>query len=111
MAIAIARNYWALRFDMPWTICAANLFPTSSGTGLSGVSGSACAIVAEQNFLLLDLLRTRFWFVQWQHRFSIVSRCSALFRGVQQIEQVLDIHGANGFVRHHSYFPSDRNKS
>src|SRR3984893_5148635 len=48
MAIAIARNYWALRFDMPWTMCAANLFPTSSGTGLFGAQGSACAIVEDK---------------------------------------------------------------
>src|SRR5450631_1093336 len=48
MAIAIARNYWALRFDMPWTMCAANRFPTSSGTGLPGAPGSACAIVADK---------------------------------------------------------------
>src|SRR6266478_2044883 len=48
MAIAIASNYWALRFDMPWTMCAANLFPTSSGTGLSGAQGSACAIAADK---------------------------------------------------------------
>jgi hypothetical protein len=69
-----------------------------------GISLRYCG---RQNFVLLDLLRPRFWCVQWQHRFSIVSRCSALFQGIQQIEQVFDIHGANGFVRRHSYFPSD----
>ena len=81
--------------------------PDIVGNRAVGRPGISLRYCGRQNFLLLDLLHPRFWCVQWQHRFSIVSRCSALFRGIQQIEQVLDIHGANGFVRRHSYFHND----
>src|SRR5258705_7247161 len=52
--------------------------------------------------MLISLLCALFRFAQWQHRFAVVSRCGAIFRGIQQSEQLRHIERANGFVGRHA---------
>jgi len=106
MAIAIARNYWALRFDMPWTMCAANRFPTSSEQGYSGGPGISLRYCGRQDFLLLDLLCTRFWFVQWQPPFLYRFPVQRLFRGILNRQDAHEVQRLSASSIH-SYLPSD----